>query len=402
MRKFKHKINGSIAELIFIKSLTKNNFYSIKHKEGFTHIPLEFIENSNDWEEVKEEPNYLITGFIDSSRNIYKIDRFGNFKYGFNILSLNQLIADYQIYSVKNNKGEEFTIGDNVFYLPKRSIELFKIHNFFINRDGILLARSSEESSATCEDINTISKEIKVPYMPKQPIYTTTDGKEIFEGDNIKLYLFSKVEFKEPLHTYKINVSRFSEKDVLVANRYHTFISEENRDKYIKENTPKPFFKTEDGVDIYEGAVIYIVSLEEQLIFPETFYFNKTMTGNAIFFDEKMALKYLNENTKKKPIFTSADGKEIFEEDTIYIIIASFNDNSLIIVEQEYNRWENMFTENKQYNNVFSTNELAQEYIDNNKPKYSLADIEKAYCKAMNSEFDGLGEIIEELKKLGK
>lgn len=393
MRKFKHKINGSIAELIFIKSLTKNNFYSIKHKEGFTHIPLEFIENSNDWEEVKEEPNYLITGFIDSSRNIYKIDRFGNFKYGFNILSLNQLIADYQIYSVKNNKGEEFTIGDNVFYLPKRSIELFKIHNFFINRDGILLARSSEESSATCEDINTISKEIKVPYTPKQPIYTTTDGFDIYEGCPVILYIYVNSE-----HENIVTINHFTKEDAIVAKRRKCFISEENRDKYIKENTPKPFFKTEDGVDIYEGAVIYIVSLEEQLIFPETFYFNKTMTGNAIFFDEKMALKYLNENTKKKPIFTSEDGKDMYDGDKYYVpqiqgINRELSGSYCEFIVRDYC---------KGGNTNFSTKELAQEYIDNNKPKYSLADIEKAYCKAMNSEFDGLGEIIEELKKLGK
>lgn len=393
MRKFKHKINGSIAELVFIKSLTKGDFYSIKHKEGFTHIPLEFIENSNDWEEVKEEPNYLITGFIDSSRNIYKIDRFGNFKYGFNILSLNQLIADYQIYSVKNNKGEEFTIGDNVFYLPKRSIELFKIHNFFINRDGILLARSSEESSATCEDINTISKEIKVPYTPKQPIYTTTDGFDIYEGCPVILYIYVNSE-----HENIVTINHFTKEDAIVAKRRKCFISEENRDKYIKENTPKPFFKTEDGVDIYEGAVIYIVSLEEQLIFPETFYFNKTMTGNAIFFDEKMALKYLNENTKKKPIFTSEDGKDMYDGDKYYVpqiqgINRELSGSYCEFIVRDYC---------KGGNTNFSTKELAQEYIDNNKPKYSLADIEKAYCKAMNSEFDGLGEIIEELKKLGK
>ena len=396
MRKFKHKQSGQIV--------TENKEGLFVSQHGGYKLQKWIFENSNDWEEVIEEPNYLITSFrsIEKSgkfkNTIITLDKDGTFQGGFrlnNFLYGQNSVEDgcWEIYSVKNSKGEEFTIGDNVFYLPKRSIELFKIHNFFINRDGILLARSSEESSATCEDINTISKEIKVPYTPKQPIYTTTDGFDIYEGCPVILYIYVNSE-----HENIVTINHFTKEDAIVAKRRKCFISEENRDKYIKENTPKPFFKTEDGVDIYEGAVIYIVSLEEQLIFPETFYFNKTMTGNAIFFDEKMALKYLNENTKKKPIFTSEDGKDMYDGDKYYVpqiqgINRELSGSYCEFIVRDYC---------KGGNTNFSTKELAQEYIDNNKPKYSLADIEKAYCKAMNSEFDGLGEIIEELKKLGK
>ena len=127
-------------------------------------------------------------------------------------------------------------------------------------------------------------------------------------------------------------VKAFSEQDKEVADRYLTFTSEENRDKYIKEHT-------------------------------------------------------------RKPIFTSADGKEIFEGDRIYMVTSKFE-----IHDNPCNKYDGI---NPEYF-YFSTKEKAVEYIDNNKPKYSLADIENAYDKTMNSEYDGLGEIIEELKKLGK
>ena len=47
MRKFKHKLTGDVAELEF-----DTRYYLIKDK---AHIPSRLIENSNDWQEVKEE-----------------------------------------------------------------------------------------------------------------------------------------------------------------------------------------------------------------------------------------------------------------------------------------------------------------------------------------------------------
>lgn len=348
MRKFKHKQSGQIV--------TENKEGLFVSQHGGYKLRKWIFENSNDWEEVhynvignmdvkedvRKEPNYLITAFSHkrSRKIIYKINNEGQFNEDdFPEIKINKSFFDsrsFEIYSAKNSIGEEFTIGDNVFYLPKRTIELFKIDNFFINRDGILLARSSQELSATCEDINTIAKEIKVAYKSKESIYTTTDGTEIFEGDKVSLFIYTNNGNK-----FEAHIPSFDKSEAITANKHKCFISEENRDKYIKEN-------------------------------------------------------------QRKPIFVSADGKGIFEGDTIYIIITSFNDNSLTIVEQEYDRWENMFTENKQYNNVFSTKELAQEYIDNNKPKYSLDEITFA---CLNAVIYGKGigqDVINELKKLGK
>jgi hypothetical protein len=131
MKKYKHKINGSIAEFVFTKSLTKDGFYSVKHKEGFTHIPIEFIENSNDWEEIKEEPNYLITAFLEKGTGAHRpVNKDGLYGYTEPFKHLDIMLEEeHEIYSVKNSKGEEFTIGDSVMYEKEK----FTISNFNVN-----------------------------------------------------------------------------------------------------------------------------------------------------------------------------------------------------------------------------------------------------------------------------
>jgi len=231
--------------------------------------------------------------------------------------------GDIEIYSVKNKYGIEYVLGDTINYNINKVIgSPFKIDNFFINRDGILLARSSMDSSATFEDINTV-------YKVKAPIYTTTDGVEMLNGYVRKIYLLNK-DLSKPLINEVVVNWNLTDKET--ADRYLTFTSEENRDKYIKENS-------------------------------------------------------------KKPIFVSADGVEIYDE--------NHNIYSIISIER------NHFTESKAYetfckNNLykhFSTKEARQEYIDNNKPKYSLEDIRSSYDKAYGNTFKGL---LESLKKLGK
>lgn len=307
-----------------------------KYSEYFEEVKEEKLWGVST---MKEEPNYLITAFREvgnlfGDNRLVKIGADG--KYG-NWFTLEGMLkdppcvesGDFEIYSVKNSKGEEFTIGDNVFFLPKNSLELFKIDNFFINKDGILLARSSQERYAICEDINTIAKEIKVPHKVKSPIYTTTDGVDIKEGSCFTAYLLNKdLSIVKPFS--EVNISRFSKQDAEVASRYLTFTSEENRDKYIKENS-------------------------------------------------------------KKPIFVSADGKDMYEGDTVW----HFCD------ELDFQLSSSIVRKNNIYGDIrFSTEEKAREYIDNNKPKYSLADIEKAYESPKDSPL--FKSIIKNLKALGK
>jgi hypothetical protein len=206
---------------------------------------------------------------------------------------------------------------------------------FHSQEGGYTLQRWIFENSSDWEEIDGDA----IPWYieKKSPIYTTTDGVEVFEGDRLTLYPLGKDLTIGTLRSFVV-VKAFSEQDKEVADRYLTFTSEENRDKYIKENT-------------------------------------------------------------RKAVFTSADGKEFYSDDMNY---------SLFSVLPKANWQENRYRltdcikfPKKEWLH-FHTKEARQEYIDNNKPKYSLADVEKAYKKLMYYDFPDAKSIISELKKLGK
>ena len=268
----------------------------------------------------KEEPNYLITAFRNTE-NEYLMFLNNDGGYGRLRWLLDSMLKDemYEIYSVKNSKGEEFTIGDkiNASTLKNATIKSFKI---------------IDKSMVVYCDIKTNFLDLEWCSIAIQsPIYTTTDGVEIFEGDKYNgLYLLNK-DITLPQDPSARVVYSFNSQDAEVCNRYLTFTSEENRDKYIKENA-------------------------------------------------------------KKPIFISADGKEIFEGDKFWIINA---------YSYEFRGINITYSGNDEYLK-FSTKQAAQEYIDNNKPKYSLKNIEKAFENSSISEMFKFKGLLEEIKKLGK
>lgn len=327
MKKYKHKITGTIAE--------ENRFmcYTIKHERlAESMIDRKIVENSNDCEEVKEEPNYLITAFREvgnpfGDEKLAKIGSDGKYADWFTceqMLYNHPCVEDgsFEIYSVKNSKGEEFTIGEKV----KTVKDVFTISKFEICGDGIMV-RFKE--TLEHDGLELISK-------VKTPIYTTTDGVDIFEGDKITLILIDKNNFARVNNG--VYIKNFIKEEIEICNRYLTFTSEENRDKYIKENT-------------------------------------------------------------KKPIFVSADNVEFYDNDTDY---------SLFSVLPKANWQENRYRLNdivkwpKKEWLHFHTKEARQEYIDTNKPRFSLADVEIAYKKLMYHDFPDSKSIISELKKLGK
>ncbi len=397
MKKYKHKITGIIAE--------ENNYfmcYTIKHERlAESMIDRKIIENSNDWEflkeeitikvyEPKEEPNYLITGFCEKGTGAHRpINKNGLYGYFEPFKHLDIMIEEgHEIYSVKNKYGIEYVLGDTINYNRNKVIgSPFKIDNFFINKDGILLARSSQESSANCEDINTV-------YKMKSPIYTTTDGKEIYEGDRVWLSLLYKDLSKH--ENDLVLVGNFSQKDKEVADRYLTFTSEENRDKYIKENSKKFLFTTKDGVKIYNGDTYYLCigNIAEKYIADENLDWTEEDNGIR-FYDKEQAEEYIKYN--RKPIFVSADGKEYFEGDT-HCFFSVYPNDYLFTTKRsslkdaiDFKNWLH-----------FHTKEARQEYIDNNKPKYSIFDI-KSVLSEISFDDTRISEvIIEDLYKLKK
>lgn len=73
---------------------------------------------------------------------------------------------------------------------------------------------------------------------------------------------------------------------------------------------------------------------------------------------------------KVKPVFFTEDRVEIYEGDEYWFVDSSFNAywNESIEGQEKF-----------RINKYFSTKEAAQEYIDQNKPKYSLNDIKKVF-----------------------
>jgi len=284
------------------------------------------VENYPEfWEEVKEEPNYIITAFksIDSKNskliNICDDGRYYEIKAKIGVFNLGEMLygtnsvedGSFIIHSVKNKNGEEFAIGDIVVFNIEgyRVGEPFSIDNFFINRDGVLLARSSKESTAICEDINTIAKSILnviKSFNLGEPLFTTVDGLKIYRGQDVTLYIIDGEGYET------VDVENFNEEDAKVAERYKCF-------------------------------------------------------ANKMFLAEQI------EQNKIKPILITNDGKRIYEEsEKIYAVLAKAN-------------WaqQKIAAYNATYRNedwkYFSTSEARINYIKQNKPTISIADIEKAY-----------------------
>jgi len=155
MKKYKHKQLGVIADWSI-----KNEMYEFWiNKSQLHYMDKSLVENSKDWEEIKEEPNYLITAFRArvTDKIVYRINKEGTFNeehFTEIKLSINDLIDNkaFEIYSVKNSKGEEFTIGDEIIMED----ENLTINKFEIYREKYMYVLFKETDEH--ERINCINK----------------------------------------------------------------------------------------------------------------------------------------------------------------------------------------------------------------------------------------------------
>lgn len=81
--------------------------------------------------------------------------------------------------------------------------------------------------------------------------------------------------------------------------------------------------------------------------------------------------------TKKQPLFTTEDGVEIMKYDKTTLVYKVRKENFTIISNYAYQYSENSIAarENKLYSGLFSTKEVAEEYILMNKPCLSIKEI---------------------------
>lgn len=233
MRKFKHKKLGYIAELC-------ENNVSYKFNVGnSTYFMLpELLENSNDWEEIKEYPKIIAFKRVKSTDcklkgELFTLQNNGAFKSNVQSVrySINEkaLLHDddcvdsghFIIYQVATSETEIFTIGDSVKYSGEKcSYDHFVIDHFFHNNHGLLLARDKNHTKV---EYVTEIKKVDV----RKALFTTEDGIIICEGDvvwfveNENVWETKAVDHKGKFHDTTDTAKRlksFSTKDA--AEKY--------------------------------------------------------------------------------------------------------------------------------------------------------------------------------------
>lgn len=194
MKKFKHKQTNRI---VFLKDGDYGAHLSFI---GDQIIPRDFIENTNDWEEIikcehkvkynslicsscnellgiftKIKKDYEILSIIDSNRQIYYSkystikDRFARNINTYPIIFDNNINVIKEIHSVKRlSDGEIFTIGD---ILEKGAvIDKFYFEDFG-EGDELVFWNNKAGGGNFIKNINKI----------KKPLFITEDGIEIFK-----------------------------------------------------------------------------------------------------------------------------------------------------------------------------------------------------------------------------
>ena len=203
------------------------------------------IENSNDWQEIKDEYPKIIS-FRSSNPNLrpvltlrkndlYSITTEEGHITLDNILHQGKSVdsGDYIIYQVAKDKDTIFTIGDKVKYIICKSSTPFIIDNFFFDKvENRILARG--KNNGIVEDIITIEK-------VKDSLFITEDGVVLSEGSTC----------------YSINKSSFLfcsqgdpniPKDFTPSSDYVYFSTKEKALEWVDLN--KPRFSKKQILDI--------------------------------------------------------------------------------------------------------------------------------------------------------
>ena len=132
-------------------------------------------------------------------------------------------------------------------------------------------------------------------------------------------------------------------------------------------------FKTEDGVDIFEGDECWAIDKTDLDHLGKVDFRNNNPYDYALYFsNEKKAQKYIKEN---KPLFVTEDGVNIFKGDRAYECARNGK------CYNKSNRFTPLNSERHNYTSigkswiVFSTEKKAEEYILLNKPCICLKDL---------------------------
>lgn len=262
MKQYRHKSTGRIATEnapSIYKRTYKYKMYDSSLVES--NVPADIIEDSNDWEEIKEDtlsvcedtdgdnicpkcikqpkscpkreekkPEYTILSFTDSYNN-YKRYSEGfsiNLQYFYpeSTLLANQTV---KIYSVRRESdGEVFTLGDKIKHDYEKEvgweITLFHFRDNDLARINVKCKGYVDSTFCGVKDIVKI-KEVK--------LFTTEDGVDIYKGDE-----FYYLAASRPLDTYPINKIGYMTAALgsTAASAHKRFSTKEKAEEYVLMN----------------------------------------------------------------------------------------------------------------------------------------------------------------------
>lgn len=330
MKKYKHKKTGYIASFDGRK-------YNLQRYDGFNpFIPKELIEDSNDWELVKD---YTILSFKDKDKDngyIYMKSNGDWYEYEIGMLTLEQCLNNKKlcIYSVRRESdGEVFTIGDTIINTNLHEAPEVKIDNFFMLND---LIYANEKNGTKCDNLLENIKKVK----PKEWEITAFRNKKD-----------SKLAIKQSNDEFSIYINAYdttSEKSLLSSVDYEIYS--------VKRLSDSVEFKIGDTV-IINGQFQH--TIRSFCIIKD---FIRFLLITSAYYDTSEGSDIIE---KIEKLFTTEDGVDIYEGDMVSCVDSEFNYCGKLNVQPGY------FGITKK----FSTKKAAQDYIIMNKPCLSLIDV---------------------------
>jgi hypothetical protein len=235
MRKFKYKKSNSIV--------SGDSEKDYKLETGYL-LPAWVVENSNDWEEIKEEFPKIISFRRISDKMLYTLGRYDLYwgKEAITGYTLDTMITQgentsyTEIYQVAVSETEVFTLGDKVKHPFTDGFDV--ISKFIIckdpKKDVAIVIYSPDLIGKLVANVGNCfgNCNIEVSKLEKAPevLFVTEDGEKLYEGLPVTLY---KVTDKFGIVT---DICYMNPEYKFISGR--TFYKEENAVQYIAENKP--------------------------------------------------------------------------------------------------------------------------------------------------------------------
>lgn len=345
------------------------------------------LNNFKDLYREKRSPEYEILSFDGSKfseEQVRAAAKFGEYDPN-GIYVAYALQHNFPIHSVRRlSDGEVFTLGDE---LVLENGEKHKIVGFDANEQWVGGIRMLIEETYGFSRGVTLYYATKLP-TPK-PLFTTEDGVEVHSGENCW------VVRPQVQGGYKlIRWHEVCESGMQYGERY--FSQQKAAQEWIEAQTPKPLFRTEDGVDIYEGDECYICKKSAT---PNKWNIHKWFkackegidTEGEKYFNSLKAAEEWMAAQKPPVLFTTEDGVDLFSiSDTVYGVCpkGTWETRELgLLLEPNKTNWK-----------WFAIPYNRDRYILLNKPLLSINEVINAYDT--NSEEPD--QFLEALNQLAK